>query len=219
LRLAAAADVIALAAPVFTPSWPDVFEHFTEQAREVVALAQQEARLMRHGRVGTEHLLIALAWAGDDDASAVLGEHGLTGERTRAAVVGLVGLGNDAEGGDIPFSPAAHDALMGAWEEAMRLGHTRAEPAHLMLAILRPPDALARRVLTSAGATPPAVRSEILRRLGEQRPRATPTPSAGSPRADGEALLAILERRGAVAAWLRERGVDEQAVRRMLGDD
>jgi ATP-dependent Clp protease ATP-binding subunit ClpC len=194
-----------------------VFEHFTEPAREAVRLAQEEARLMRHARVGTEHLLVGLSWAADDDAGAVLREHGLTGEKARAAVVAVVGLGTEPAGGEVPFSPAAQDALEGAWKEAMQLGASRVEPAHLMLAILRPQDALARRVLINAGATPPAVRTEVLRRL--ERPPTAPAPVAGHPEADGRALLAILERRGAVAAWLRERGVDEQAVREMLGDD
>ena len=198
-----------------------MLEHFTDPAREVVRVAGEEARLMRHGRVGTEHLLIALATLGDDPASAVVRAHGLTGEKARAAVVGVVGLGDEAAGGgEVTFSPAARDALEGAWAEAMRLGHTRVEPAHLMLAILRPQDAVARRVLTSAGAAPPAVRAEVLERLGQHSQSATPAPPpAATPVADGQALLAILERNGAVAAWLRARGVDEQAVRRMLGDD
>ena len=173
---------------------------------------------MRHGRVGTEHLLVGLAWAADDDAGAVLRRHGLTGEKARAAVVASVGLGSESQGGEVPFSPAARDALEGAWTEAMQLGHTRVEPAHLMLAVLRPQEAVARRVLVNAGATPPAVRSEILQRLDEKAEAEAPAPASGNPEADGQALLAILRRHGAVAAWLRERGIDEQAVRRMLGD-
>jgi ATP-dependent Clp protease ATP-binding subunit ClpA len=173
---------------------------------------------MRHDRVGTEHLLVGLAWSADGDVAAVLREHGLTGEKARAAVVASVGLGAESPSGDVPFSPAARDALDGAWTEAMQLGHMRVEPAHLMLAVLRPQEAVARRVLVSAGATPPAVRSEILRRLEERAEAAAPTAPAGNPEADGQALLAILRRHGAVAAWLRERGVDEQAVRQMLGD-
>ena len=201
---------------------PRVLEHFTEQARAVVTLAEEEARLMRHERVGTEHLLVGLARAGGDDATAVLGEHDLTGEKTRALVVRLVGLGDEVEsGGEVAFSPAARDALEAAWQEAMQLGHDRVEPSHLLLATIRPQDAVARRVVTTAGATPREMRSEILRRLGEREQPAAPTHAPArpeSPRADGEALLAILERHGAVAAWLRERGVDEHAVRRMLGD-
>ena len=174
---------------------------------------------MRHSRIGTEHLLVALSWVADDAAGAVLREHGLTGERARAAVVASVGLGAESSSGEIPFSPAAQDALEGAWTEAMQLGDSQVEPAHLMLAILRPQEAVARRLLVDAGATPSAVRSEILRRLEEQDRRAAPPSSPSNPQAEGEALLAILRRNGAVAAWLRERGVDEQAVRRMLGGD
>ena len=195
-----------------------MFEHFTDAARKAVALAQDEARLMRHGRIGTEHLVIGLAWAGDDVAAAVLGAHGLTGERARSVVVQLVGLGDAPASGEAQFSPAATDALEAAWHEAMRLGHDEVEPAHLLLAALRPQDAVARRVLVTAGAPPPDVRTEILQRLEQrERPSARTAPAA-SPQADGQLLLAILERRGAVAAWLRERGVTEQAVRHMLGD-
>ena len=196
-----------------------MFEHFTEPAREVVRLAREEAQLMRHGRVGTEHLLVALAWSQDDDAGAVLRARGLTGEKTRAAVVAAVGLGTGAPaGGEVEFSPAAQEALDGAWSEAMRLGDPHVAPAHLLLAILRPQDAVARRVLINAGATPPDVRAEILGRLEQSQAPAAPPAAAGNPRSDGQALLAILERHGAVAAWLRERGVDEQAVREMLGE-
>src|SRR5256714_8054548 len=184
-----------------------MLEHFTDPAREVVRVAGEEARLMRHGRVGTEHLLVALATLGDDPASAVVRAHGLTGEKARAAVVGVVGLGDEAAGGgEVTFSPAARDALEGAWAEAMRLGHTRVEPAHLMLAILRPQDAIARRVLTTAGATPPAVRTEILRRL--HQPRRPPAPPR-RPRTGGDALLAVLERNGAPPARCRGRAVRE----------
>ncbi len=212
-----------------------MFERFTETAREVVTLAQEEARLMRHARVGTEHLLVGLARSGDPDASAVLLRYGLTGERTRGEVVRVMGMGDSAEHGQIPFTPAAHDALDAALHEAMLLGHERVEPAHLLLGMLRQQDALARRLLVSAGATPADVRSEVVRQFGEHtapvrrdEPAPDPLPvrlgeallgDIGHPQVDGHLLLEILERRGAVAAWLRERGVDEHAVRRMLGDD
>jgi ATP-dependent Clp protease ATP-binding subunit ClpC len=193
-----------------------MFERFTEPSREVVELAQEEAHLMRHAHVGTEHLLVALA-RGEDDSAVLLHRHGLTGERTRAEVVRMVGMGEDGGSGQLPFTPAAHDALKQTLNEAMRLGHERADPAHLLLAILRQPDALARRILLGAGAAPRDVRAELTARLNE-RPR-TAASEPGGTAVDGRLLLEILERRGAVAAWLRERGVDEAAVRRMLGQD
>jgi ATP-dependent Clp protease ATP-binding subunit ClpC len=193
-----------------------MFERFTDQAREVVDVARDEARLMHHAHIGTEHLLVALARVGDDDAAVLLHRHGLTGESARAEVVRMVGMGSDGERGQLAFTPAAHDALEQTLNEAMRLGHERADPAHLLLAILRQPDAIARRILLAAGAAPRDVRAELVRRLGERGAPAPPSPAG--PEIDGRLLLQILERRGAVAAWLRERGVDEAAVRRMLGD-
>jgi ATP-dependent Clp protease ATP-binding subunit ClpC len=192
-----------------------MFERFTEKARHVVVLAQEEARLMRHGHIGTEHLLVALARVEDDVATPLLTGHGLTGEKARAEVVAIEGVGNAEAGGQLPFTPAAHDALGATLRESLELGHDRVEPAHLLLGVLRQRDGVARRVLAGAGAHPPEARAEVIERLrqvglGPQEPRA--------PQADGELLLQILERDGAVAAWLRERGVDEDAVRRMLGE-
>jgi ATP-dependent Clp protease ATP-binding subunit ClpC len=192
-----------------------MFERFTEKARHVVVLAQEEARLMRHGHIGTEHLLVALARVEDDVATPLLSGHGLTGEKARAEVVAIEGVGNAEAGGQLPFTPAAHDALEATLRESLELGHDRVEPAHLLLGVLRQRDGVARRVLAGAGAHPPEARAEVIERLrqvglGPQEPR--------PPQADGELLLQILERDGAVAAWLRERGVDEDAIRRMLGE-
>jgi ATP-dependent Clp protease ATP-binding subunit ClpC len=206
-----------------------MFERFTESARQVVMLAHEEARLMRHERVGTEHLLVGLTRVDDDVASAVLRAHGLTAEKARAAVVRLAGVGDATDQGHFPFTSAAKDALDATLREALGLGHDKVQPAHLLLGILRQRDALARRVLSSAGANPPELRAEIVRRLGESPVPApgdavpaqvgdVPLGELGNPRADGRLLLEILDRHGAVAAWLRERGIDEDAVRRMLGE-
>jgi ATP-dependent Clp protease ATP-binding subunit ClpC len=201
-----------------------MFERFTEQARQVVVLAQEEARLMRHGHIGTEHLLVALARVDDDVATPLLTGHGLTGEQARAEVVAVQGVGS-AESSDqfLPFTPAAHDALEATLRESLELGHDRVEPAHLLLGVLRQRDGVARRVLAAAGAHPTEARAEVIERLARREPRPvrvgdTVFGDLGHQQADGRLLLHILERDGAVAAWLRERGVDEAAVRRMLGE-
>jgi ATP-dependent Clp protease ATP-binding subunit ClpC len=186
-----------------------MFERFTDQARQVVVLAQEETRLMRHGHLGTEHLLVGLARIGDDVASPLLAEHGLTGEKTRAEVVAIVGIGNAEPGGQIPFTSAAHDALEATLRESLELGHDRVQPAHVLLAVVRQRDGVARRILAGAGAHPTELREEIEGRLAATAPH--------PPQLDGDLLLEVLARDGAVAAWLRERGVDEDAVRRMLG--
>src|SRR3954470_1310840 len=188
-----------------------MIERFTERARGVLRVAQEEAHLMQHAHIGTEHLLVGLA-RGEEDAAAMLHRFGLSGDTARAQVVQLVGMGEHTQGGGLPFTPAAKDALEMAISEAMRSGHEHADSAHLLLAILRQPDAVARRMLVSAGAAPRDVRNELIERLsGGQR-------VPGTPAADGRVLLELLERDGAVAAWLRERGVDEAAVRGMLGE-
>ena len=188
---------------------------------------------MHHPHVGTEHLLVGLAH-GDDDAAVLLHRVGLTADRARAEVVRLIGMGDHAAGGELPFTPAAGDALERALSEAMRLGHGEVAPAHLLLAVMRQPEAVARRLLMSAGAAPSEVRHELIERLNA-RPRApADDPGApaqpvmvqlgeamvgelGQPSVDARLLLAMLQRGGAVAAWLRERGVDEAAVRYLLG--
>ena len=193
-----------------------MFERFTDQARQVVVLAQEEARLMRHGHVGTEHLLVALARVDDDVATPMLADHGLTAEKARAEVVAIIGVGNAEPGGQLPFTPAAHDALEATLRGSLELGHDRVQPAHLLLGVLRQRDGVARRVLAGAGAHPTESREEVERRLAAVS-GSTPG-ELRSPFADGELLMQVLARDGAVAAWLRERGVDEQAVRRMLGE-
>jgi ATP-dependent Clp protease ATP-binding subunit ClpC len=211
-----------------------VFERFTQPAREVVRVAQDEAHLMHHAHIGTEHMLVGLA-RGEDDAAVLLHRVGLTGERARAEVVRLVGMGGHRAHGELPFTPAVKDALEQALGEAMRLGHERVDSAHLLLAILRQPDAVARRMLASTGAAPSAVRNELIERINA-RPRMRPRDPGdagepvtvrlgeavvgdlGQPSVDARVLLEMLQRGGAVAAWLRERGVDEAAVRYMLGE-
>jgi len=178
---------------------------------------------MRHGHIGTEHLLVALARVDDDVATPLLTDHGLTGEKARAEVVAIEGVGNAEPGGQLPVTPAAHDALEGTLRESLELGHDRIEPAHLLLGVLRQRDGVARRVLSGAGAHPTEARAEVIERLARREPRPVRVGDAilgdlGHPQADGRLILQILDRNGAVAAWLRERGVDEAAVRRMLGE-
>jgi ATP-dependent Clp protease ATP-binding subunit ClpA len=205
-----------------------MFERFSEPARTVIRDAQEEAELMRHAHIGTEHLLVALA-RGDDVAAELLHRFGLDGESTRAEVVKLVGMGEAQPSSRPPFTPAAQDALEQTLAEAMRLGHETAQPGHILLAIMRPQDALARRILHNAGAAPRDVRTELIHRLGDSSaPRGSAPVTVwlddvalgdlGHPRVDGRLLMELLARRGAVAAWLRERGIDEAAVRGMLGE-
>src|SRR5690242_3008119 len=109
-----------------------MFERFSPSARNVVADATEEAKLMRHARIGTEHLLVGIA-RGDDLAADLLHRYGLDGETARAEVVKLVGMGETQDSSVLPWTPAAEDALRQTVEEAMRLGHETAEPGHILL--------------------------------------------------------------------------------------
>ena len=188
-----------------------MFERFTEPARDVVARARDEARMMRHDHLGTEHLLVALA-----DVPAL----GLTREKARAAVVQTVGLGQDDGRGELPLTAAAQEALSESLHEAMKLGHDRVAPEHVLLGILRQRDGVALRVL---GRAPRELREAVVRDLdapreGAQvvRVGAQALGDLGNPRTDASVLLAILEQGGPIAAWLRDRGVTEDALRRLL---
>jgi ATP-dependent Clp protease ATP-binding subunit ClpC len=192
-----------------------MFERFTDEARTAVSLAQDEARMMRHGHVGTEHLLVALA-----DVAPV----GLSRSQARAEVVKAVGLGDEPDaGGMLPFTATAQEALERSLHEAMKLGQERVEPGHVLLGILRQRDGVALRVLAAAGHAPRELREAIVAGLSRSDDDAVPIQlghdllgDLGNFRADARLLLAILERGGPMAAWLRERGVTEDAVRRLL---
>jgi ATP-dependent Clp protease ATP-binding subunit ClpA len=198
-----------------------MFERFTDDARIVVTDALEEARGMRHGHVGTEHLLVALA---DEPEIVALG---LNRERARAEVVKTVGLGETEADGQLPLTPAAKQALEDALGEAMRLGHRQIQRGHLLLAVLRQRDGVARRILLYAKVSPNEFREAITERLLGRQPEAPgqalvarlgnlAVGDVGNPRTDTRLLLAILDRNGPMAAWLRERGIDEPTLRRML---
>jgi ATP-dependent Clp protease ATP-binding subunit ClpA len=208
-----------------------MFERFTPEARQIVVVAREEAQLMHHGHLGTEHLLVALA---DEDEVRALG---LERERARSEVVRTVGLG-DVEPQDntwVPFTAAAKEALEEALGEAMRMGHTQIDPGHLLLAVLKQRDGVARRILVTAGATPSELRESILRRLRELPRGAAPpghieTPGSaheavttalgrallgdfGHPDVDARLLISIVRAGGPVGRFLQERGLSEDYLR------
>jgi ATP-dependent Clp protease ATP-binding subunit ClpC len=181
---------------------------------------------MHHAHIGTEHLLIALA--GEPEVTAL----GLDRERARAEVVKIVGLGDGSPRERLSFTAAAKEAMETALGEAMRMGHVYIAPGHLLLAVLKQRDGVARRVLVTAGAVPSELRATIVERL-QATPASSETPGEqyefvttalgrallgdfGAPDVDGQLLLAILRGGGPVAAWLSERGVSEDAVRRLF---
>ena len=144
-----------------------MFERFTERARQVVVLAQDEARSLRHNYIGTEHLLLGLLREEEGLAARVLDFLGVTLEDTRTRVRKAVGEGeSDAPvTGQIPFTPHAKHALELALREALSLGHGYIGTEHVLLGLVRVDEGVGVEVLNGLGATPQVVRDSLIRML------------------------------------------------------
>jgi ATP-dependent Clp protease ATP-binding subunit ClpA len=125
----------------------NMFERFTDNARAVVVAAQEEARALKHGRIGTEHVLLGLYTAPAGIAAQALGQLGITADMVRADVVTMVGVGADGPTGHIPFSPRAKKVLELSLREALQLGHNYIGTDHILLALEREGQGVAVKVL------------------------------------------------------------------------
>ena len=114
-----------------------MFERFTERARQVIVLAQEEARILKHKFIGTEHILLGLLREKQGMAAHVLTSRGITVERARADVVRIVGSSEEVSPGQIPFTPQAKKALELSIREALSLGHRYIGTEHLLLGLVR----------------------------------------------------------------------------------
>jgi len=128
------------------------FERFTERARIVLTQAEEEARNLGHGFVGTEHLLLALFESPDGLAARVLGETGITRSMAETQILAQVTRGSGSEEGKLPYTPRAKAAVRNAVGEAVKLGHSYVGTEHLLLGLFLDPDAIAARVLMGLGA-------------------------------------------------------------------
>jgi len=136
-----------------------VFERFTDRARRVVVLAQEEARLLNHSYIGTEHLLLGLLREGEGLAARALGSQGVTLSAVREKVEEKVGPGASSPGGHIPFTPRAKKVLELALRESLQLGHNYIGAEHILLGLIREGEGVAMQVL---GADPSRVREQVL---------------------------------------------------------
>jgi ATP-dependent Clp protease ATP-binding subunit ClpC len=145
-----------------------VFERFTERARQVVVLAQDESRTLGHDYIGTEHILLGLLREQEGLAARVLESLDLTIEEVRAQVVSIVGLGETAATGQIPFTPHAKEALEFSLREALSLGHDWIGTEHVLLGLVRATDGVAARILLDFGADADTIRNEVIRMMSGQ---------------------------------------------------
>jgi ATP-dependent Clp protease ATP-binding subunit ClpC len=155
-----------------------MFERFTDRARRVVVLAQEEARRLNHNYIGTEHILLGLLREGDGVAAKALESLGISLEAARAQVKEIVGQGLRGPTGHIPFTPRAKEVMELSLREALQLGHSSIDTEHLLLGLLREGEGVGAQVLTGLGADYARVREQVVGLLtggGEQAgPRAQP---------------------------------------------
>jgi ATP-dependent Clp protease ATP-binding subunit ClpA len=173
-----------------------MFERFTDRARNTVVLAQEEARRLNHGYIGTEHLLLGLLVEGDGLAARALRRLGIGLEAVRADVETIIGRGGgEPQSGHIPFTPRAKKVLELSLREALQLGHNYIGTEHILLGLVREGEGVAAQVLVGRGAELPRVRQAVLAQLGgagsdRPMPRDRPhrTPAAEQALAAAEQL-------------------------------
>jgi ATP-dependent Clp protease ATP-binding subunit ClpA len=149
-----------------------MFERFTDRARRVVVLAQEEARLLNHDYIGTEHILLGLAREGDGVAARALESLEISLEAVRQQVEEIIGRGKRAPTGHIPFTPRAKKVLELSLREAHQLGHNYIGTEHILLGLIREGEGVAAQVLVRLGADLNRVRQQVIRLLADRDPEA-----------------------------------------------
>jgi ATP-dependent Clp protease ATP-binding subunit ClpC len=153
-----------------------MFERFTDRARRVVVLAQEEARMLNHNYIGTEHILLGLIHEGEGVAAKALESLGISLEAVRSQVEEIIGQGQAAPTGHIPFTPRAKKVLELSLREALQLGHNYIGTEHILLGLIREGEGVAAQVLQKLGADLNRVRQQVIQLLsgytgkGEQQP-------------------------------------------------
>ena len=157
-----------------------MFERFTERARQVVVLAQDEARALKHNYIGTEHILLGLLREEEGLAARVLESLDITVEEVRAQVARIVGQGDEVTTGQIPFTPRAKKVLELALREAVALGHGYIGTEHILLGLARENEGVAARILLDFDADAEMIRDEVAHVLsgGPMRGRRAYAPQA-----------------------------------------
>ncbi len=163
-----------------------MFERFTDRARRVVVLAQEEARLLNHNYIGTEHILLGLIHEGEGVAAKALESLGISLEAVRQQVEEIIGQGGSSPSGHIPFTPRAKKVLELSLREALQLGHNYIGTEHILLGLIREGEGVAAQVLVKLGADLSRVRQQVIQLLsGYQGSGAPPGEKAGATAGSG----------------------------------
>ncbi len=161
-----------------------MFERFTERARRVIILAQEEAKRLNHSAVGTEHILLGIIREGEGVASKVLESLNISPDRVRAEIESAIGRGERTPYEEVAFTPRAKKVLELALDEARRLGHNYIGTEHLLLGLIREGEGVAARVLEAMGADLERVRAQVVYLLGEEGTTAYTKQSSKTPTLD-----------------------------------
>ncbi len=161
-----------------------MFERFTDRARRVVVLAQEEARMLNHNYIGTEHILLGLIHEGEGVAAKALESLGISLEAVRSQVEEIIGQGQQAPSGHIPFTPRAKKVLELSLREALQLGHNYIGTEHILLGLIREGEGVAAQVLVKLGADLNRVRQQVIQLLSGyqgKEPATSGGPAEGTP--------------------------------------
>jgi GNAT superfamily N-acetyltransferase len=172
-----------------------MFERYTDRARRVVVLAQEEARMLNHNYIGTEHILLGLVHEGEGVAAKALESLGISLDAVRQQVEEIIGPGQQMLSGHIPFTPRAKKVLELSRREASQLGHDYIGTEHILLGLIREGDGVAAQVLVTLGADLNRVRQQVIQLITGQQPQPREAMKI-RPReaADRPAALAFLAR-------------------------
>ncbi len=162
-----------------------MFERFTDRARRVVVLAQEEARLLNHNYIGTEHILLGLIHEGEGVAAKALESLGISLEAVRSQVEEIIGQGGSSPSGHIPFTPRAKKVLELSLREALQLGHNYIGTEHILLGLIREGEGVAAQVLVKLGAALSRVRQQVIQLLSGYQGPGGSGEKAGAPAGPG----------------------------------
>jgi hypothetical protein len=168
-----------------------MFERFTDRARRVVVLAQEEARLLNHDYIGTEHILLGLIHEEEGVAARALTELGISLETIRLEVEQRIGRGETVPSGHIPFTPRAKKVLELSLREALQLGHNYIGTEHILLGLVREGEGVAAQLLAKLGGSRFRVRATVIQVLSETGPGAEQV-TGGQVRLSREAVTAMV---------------------------
>jgi ATP-dependent Clp protease ATP-binding subunit ClpA len=200
-----------------------MFERFTDRARRVVVLAQEEARMLNHNYIGTEHILLGLIHEGEGVAAKTLESLGISLEAIRRHVKEIIGQGQAAPTGHVPITPRAKKVLELSLREVHELGHTYIGTEHILLGLIREGEGVAAQVLNNLGGDLDRVREEVIRILADHPEAQEPVPSKAASRTVSTAQIegpgeeegeGVGPRCPTCRAWLGQGG---QATSRVIG--